>query len=110
MELYIGGYKQGKLNYVLNIRNKAPEEVKNDFHLWVRQLLEEHEDAEAVVEAYINEHPDCVIISDEIGNGIVPMDAFERSYRDQLGRILTNLAQRADRVERVICGIGQRIK
>ena len=54
MELYIGGYKQGKLDYVLNIRNKAPEEVKNDFHLWVRQLLEEHEDAEAVVEAYIN--------------------------------------------------------
>lgn len=110
MELYIGGYKQGKLNYVLNIRNKPPEKIKNDFHLWVRQLLEEQEDAEAVVEAYINEHPDCVIISDEIGNGIVPMDAFERVYREQLGRILINLAQRADRVERVICGIGQRIK
>jgi adenosyl cobinamide kinase/adenosyl cobinamide phosphate guanylyltransferase len=38
------------------------------------------------------------------------MDAFEREYRERLGRILITIAAKADRVERVICGIGQRIK
>ena len=38
------------------------------------------------------------------------MDAFEREYRERTGRILIRLAQEAEEVERVICGIGQRIK
>ena len=59
---------------------------------------------------YLKEHPDCVIISDEVGNGIVPVDPFEREYRERLGRMLIEIASRAERVERVICGIGQRIK
>ena len=50
------------------------------------------------------------IICDEVGNGIVPMDAFEREYRERLGRFLIEVAKRADRVERIMCGIGQRIK
>ena len=50
------------------------------------------------------------MISDEIGNGIVPMDAFEREYREQTGRILIELAKEAEEVIRVICGIGQKIK
>ena len=52
----------------------------------------------------------CVIISDEIGNGIVPVDAFERDYRERTGRMLITLASQADEVVRVICGIGQKIK
>lgn len=38
------------------------------------------------------------------------MDAFEREYRERLGRFLIEVAKRADRVERIMCGIGQRIK
>ena len=59
---------------------------------------------------FVEKYPDCVIISDEIGNGIVPLDAFEREYRERTGRILVELAARAEEVERVICGIGQKIK
>ena len=59
---------------------------------------------------FVDQHPNCVMISDEVGNGIVPVDAFEREYRERTGRILVELARRADEVERVICGIGQRIK
>ena len=47
---------------------------------------------------------------DEIGNGIVPLDAFEREYREQTGRAEILLAKKADEVVRVICGIGQKIK
>lgn len=110
MELYIGGYKQGKYNYVLTIKSVPEERVWNDFHLWFREKLMEGRDAEKEVWKYLDEHPDCVVISDEVGNGIVPADAFEREYRERLGRILIEIARRAERVERVICGIGQRIK
>ena len=73
-------------------------------------MLQENQDAESEVIRYIEENPDCILICDEIGNGIVPVDAFERMYREQVGRILIEVAKRADRVERVICGLGQRIK
>lgn len=110
MELYIGGYKQGKLKYALTKYPNAENRVCNDLHLWIREMLQEGQDAELEVIRYIEENPDCILICDEIGNGIVPVDAFERRYREQVGRILIEVAKRADRVERVICGLGQRIK
>lgn len=53
---------------------------------------------------------DRVLIADEIGCGIVPMDAFSRSYREVTGRICCQLAGKAQEVWRVTAGIGQRIK
>lgn len=125
MELYIGGYAQGKLSYV---RKKyqisddrildgaqqdfemAGAEIYHHFHLWVRRKLEEGADVESLTQKLLREHPDCIIICDEIGNGIVPVEAKEREYRERTGRLLCNLAKQADRVERIVCGIGQKIK
>ena len=59
---------------------------------------------------FVEKHPGVILVCDEIGNGIVPIDAFERTYREQTGKILIRLAQEADEVVRVLCGIGQRIK
>ena len=98
------------LKYVLTKYPDAENRVYNDLHLWIREMLQENQDAESEVIRYIEENPDCILICDEIGNGIVPVDAFERRYREQVGRILIEVAKRADRVERVICGLGQRIK
>ena len=127
MKLVIGGYAQGKLQYVLHQYNinkmmiydaRLPENssqqgsiiIINHFHDWVKtRLLDSGNPAEEIFQ-FVDQYPDCVIISDEIGNGIVPMDAFERTYREQTGRILVALAARAEEVERVICGIGQKIK
>ncbi len=47
---------------------------------------------------------------DEIGCGLVPVDAFEREYREAVGRIMTGLTKKAVRADRVICGIGYVIK
>ena len=126
MELYIGGYAQGKLQYVSNkygipaerISDGAVEDYRrmegkviyDHFHLWVRRLMEQGVDVEAALEELLAARPDAVIISDEIGCGIVPMDAFEREYREKTGRLLCAIAARADRVERIVCGIGQQIK
>lgn len=130
LELYIGGYAQGKLNYVLRGKDRSccvvdgtefdPESWRdyrepevlavNHFHLWVRVLLKRGGNPEESLEDFLEHCPDCIIISDEVGNGIVPMEREERIYRERLGRILISVAERADRVERVICGLGQRIK
>lgn len=114
MELYVGGYKQGKLKYVLGKYGgndaQVQERIFNDFHLWIRELMEKGADVDALVDEYLEQHPDCIIICDEIGNGIVPMDPFERAYREKLGRLLADIAQQAEHVERVICGLGVRLK
>lgn len=127
MELYIGGYAQGKLSYVLKQTGitadrvvdaaavfegcgKAQAGIINHFHLLVRKLLKEGGDPEDMLEKMIQQNPKLIIICDEVGNGIVPVDAEEREYRERLGRILCGLAEKAEKVERVICGIGQRIK
>ena len=60
--------------------------------------------------AFLQKEPDCILISDEIGNGIVPIDAFERQYREKTGRILIEAAKKADKVVRVICGVRQILK
>lgn len=139
MKLIIGGLAQGKLHYVLQKEGNEqciifdgvfPEEkeiqdawkeagseektlVINHFHQVVKQELagkRTPEELEADVMEFVEKHPEVILICDEIGNGIVPVDAFERTYREQTGRILIRLAQKADEVVRVLCGIGQRIK
>ena len=132
MKLIIGGYSQGKLNYVLQkeaadnyvifdgmlpedqkLHEAARQEKKviiNHFHNWVKERISQGKSPEEEVYAFVKKCPDCTVISDEIGNGIVPIDAFEREYRERTGRILVELASQADEVVRVICGIGQKIK
>lgn len=132
MKLVIGGYSQGKLNYILQkdynngcivLDAVLPEEkqiqemhlqgktiIINHFHQWVREQLLQENSPEENIEVFLKQDSDCIIISDEIGNGIVPIDSFEREYRERTGRILVSLASRADEVVRVICGIGQKIK
>ena len=102
MQLYIGGYAQGKLAYVQEKLKGQKVPVVNDLHLWVKQLLQEGKPAEEIVLQYY--------ICDEIGNGIVPMEKQEREYRERVGRLLIRLAGEAETVERIICGIGQKIK
>lgn len=52
----------------------------------------------------------AVVICDEIGCGIVPLERTERLYRDVTGLVCCRLAERAESVIRVYLGICQRIK
>lgn len=125
--MVVGGYAQGKLDYVLRRYGEQgctvwdgeiPEAadgsgevvIIDHFHDWVKADILQRGCPEEEVRAFLEKCPDCVIISDEIGNGIVPSEAFEREYRERTGRILVELAQKAEEVVRVICGIGQKIK
>jgi adenosylcobinamide kinase/adenosylcobinamide-phosphate guanylyltransferase len=51
-----------------------------------------------------------ILIGNEIGCGIVPIDEFEREWRDETGWIYQFLTSRANRVDRVWAGIGQTLK
>ena len=136
MRLVIGGYAQGKLHYVLKkyeltqasvqeaenclssmdaaaaggTAEQEPVVVVNHLHRWTRREIEAGREPELELEAFLRRVPDCILICDEIGSGIVPMDAKEREWRERTGRIMTRLAQNAESVERVICGIGQILK
>ena len=51
-----------------------------------------------------------VVIATEVGGGVVPTDPAERAAREAAGRLNCLLAQRADAVARVFCGIPMVIK
>ena len=65
---------------------------------------------ELLTDKLLEAYPGLIFICDEIGNGIVPMDALERDYRERTGRMQIRIAQKAERVERIVCGISQRLK
>ena len=46
-----------------------------------------------------------VVIATEVGGGVVPATPEERAAREAAGRLACLLADRADRVIRVFCGI-----
>lgn len=53
---------------------------------------------------------ECLIVTNEIGLGLVPMNKFGRLFRDILGRVNQYLAKEADAVYFVISGLPQKIK
>ena len=128
MKLITGGRAQGKLDYVKQHIDKNKEYViydgaipgdnpgsdkiiiVNHLHEYIRKIMRDDKDPREEIFDLLDKYDDVIIISDEVGNGIVPADPFEREYRDTTGRILIEVAKRADTVVRVICGIGQIIK
>ncbi len=59
---------------------------------------------------YIEKYNVDYVICDEVGSGIVPMEFEERLYRELCGRIGVLLAENAEHVHHVVCGIGEVIK
>ena len=51
-----------------------------------------------------------ILICDEVGSGIVPLERKDRIYREAVGRVLCAAVAKSDRVERILCGIGQCLK
>lgn len=109
MRLYIGGVYQGQEELA---RQENPSaEILPAFHETIREaVLNGGEEPRAFAERFCREHPDAVVVADEIGSGVVPMAAEDRAYREAAGRALCVIAQHAEQVTRCVCGIGVRIK
>lgn len=82
----------------------------NHFHLYIRRLIREEKDTGHLIQDILTRNPDIVLISDEIGYGIVPMDAGMRMWRECTGRICCEAAAASEKVVRVVAGLAQIIK
>ena len=109
MKLYIGGAYQGQEELARRENPQGP--VFPDFQETIREaVLTGGQDPLVFAEKFCREHPDAVVVSNEVGAGVVPMGAEERLYREAVGRALCVIAREADEVTRCVCGIGVRIK
>lgn len=108
MKLYIGGAYQGQDRLALKENPEA--DLFLHFHETIREKLSEGTDIRSFAEDFCKNHQDAVVVADEIGCGIVPMDPMDRAWRESVGRALCIIAGHADQVTRVTCGLGQRIK
>lgn len=101
--------------YVKRLLNEDKDisEAGQDFswvHIQKEDLSSLEQQAEGFAGMLCRENPDIVIVSNELGYGVVPMEKSDRLWRETTGRICTGIAARADEVVRVVCGVGQRLK
>ena len=106
MVLVVGGMNQGKYAFAKSMS----KDVVKDFHVEIRTCMERGEDPWTLAEQVKKLHMDGVITMAELGCGLIPVDAFDRNYRETVGRVSCELAKSAEAVYRVCCGIATQIK
>ena len=82
--------------------------------LWLSNLMADGRDVDAETDALIAaaaaSRADIVFVSNEIGMGLVPMEALTRQFRDAQGRLNQRMAASADSVAFVAAGLPLRLK
>ena len=82
--------------------------ILDHLHLYIRRLLEQsipEKEIAGQIDCLCKNNPYMCIVCNELGNGVVPMEAFDRRYRETVGRICCNIAKQAEEVIRIVCGI-----
>ncbi len=124
--LVIGGAFQGKRQYAKETFGLSDSDIFeplqkeatdiyqfrciNHLHLIVRKMIQIGKCSSDIMEELQSAVIGKIILCDDISCGIVPMHPFERNYRETVGRLLCELARRADVVIRMQCGIAQLVK
>lgn len=124
MILVTGGCFQGKTAYACEIFGISREEAADGmvcapediyrvkllyhFHEYIRRMMQTGQ--EFSMERLLRENPGIVLVTNELGYGVVPIDKFDREYREKTGRVCCEIAKRAKEVHRVVCGLGTVIK
>ena len=115
MDLILGGAYQGKLTWAAaqyglregDVCDLAREPVRPARCYTHLEALTKRDEAP---ERWLPRLENSVVISREIGCGVVPMEAFERQWRERHGTFLQQLARKAERVTRVFCGLTEELK
>ena len=109
MKLYVGGVCQGQ-EELARLENPGCEGFA-DFHDTIRTaVLRDGQESREFARKFCEDHPDAVVVANEVGAGVVPMTREDRAFREAVGRALCVIAQKAESVTRCVCGIGVRIK
>ncbi len=117
MIIITGGAYQGKKDYVEKTYNISKCQMLNgkecstedliqtkcvyNFHFFIKRDSDIFNTAKRLV----SENPDIIIITDEIGSGIIPLDKNERIWRENTGKICCYLVRYAETVVRLNCGL-----
>jgi len=82
--------------------------------LWLSNLLHAgrnwSEEAALLTAALGRQRSPVVLVTNEVGLGIVPDNALARSFRDAAGLLNQNVAAVADEVEFVVAGLPMKVK
>ena len=97
MILVVGGLASGKKEFARGL-GYSESDIVFDAHELARE-------AESVDELVRMLEGKAVVTCAEVGSGIVPIDPEERASRERVGRMSSALAERADVVVRMVCGI-----
>jgi adenosylcobinamide kinase/adenosylcobinamide-phosphate guanylyltransferase len=82
--------------------------------LWLSNLMHAERDFEQeavrLAEALSRQQSPVVLVTNEVGLGIVPDNALARRFCDAAGMLNQNIARVADEVELVVAGLPMRVK
>ena len=113
MVLVIGGAGSGKLDYVKSLgysEDEIADGVLNGRKVVYNLqniVFGDPDHAPELLEALLAKE---VVVCNEVGSGIIPLTQRERLAREATGRLCIQLAARAARVVRLVCGIPVVIK
>lgn len=124
MNLIIGGAYQGKTAYAAEKYGFTADDffLCEDTHIDFTKPCIAH--LERFVLACVRQGVDCVkymefckplwqdstFLCGDLSCGIVPMEAENRAWRNETGKLCHYLSGRAESVVRVFCGLEQRLK
>ncbi len=125
MELIIGGAYQGKTEYAKKQFGLSESDIcvcKSGLgpdlskrclsHLenLADYCMDSGESGRSLLEIWMEQHHDGVLICNDIFCGVVPVDSRVRAWREAAGQLLGFAAERAGAVTRLCCGLPQKLK
>lgn len=126
MKLILGGYANGRTAYAmqnyqlteLDCFDAAAEPLARwngqRLILHAEQLvnpwLEQGKEPCTEILPWLERWQNAVLITQEVGCGLVPVTPQQRRLREAVGHFNRLLAECAETVERVCCGLGMRLK
>lgn len=109
MILVIGGLSSGKRNFVKKEYSFSDTDMADgvlDGHEVIYNLqniiFNASDSIDVLLPALLQKK---IVICNEVGSGVVPIDKSERAAREATGRLCVALAEHAEKVIRVCCGI-----
>lgn len=126
MKLILGGYANGRTAYAMqnyqltesDCFDAAAEPLARWNGQWlilhaeqlVNPWLEQGKEPCTEILPWLERWQNAVLITQEVGCGLVPVTPQQRQLREAVGHFNRLLAECAETVERVCCGLGMQLK
>lgn len=105
-------------NAIRSVSNSYRTILVDCLTVWLSNLLMEYKDEDEIISEMMDDfftsmddfEETIIVVSNEVGLGIVPDNELARIYRDKLGFLNQRMAKRADHVYVLFSGIPVKIK